>query len=164
MLITCRFYFLLVFVFGTIPAGLYAKQHYNSILANVDYLHGSAESLLTITNLLIGTHSGCAGTPAAACVTCTPLTVVCLTCAGQCWGSGLASGELRIQRRVSDKGHSPQALPAGCRARADGQGGCNSVYYTPDAAPMTMMGPCAGFAAVLLGSQKRPRPPRMAGS
>ena len=42
-------------MFGTIPAGIYAKTHYNSILANVDYLHGSAESLLTITNLLIGT-------------------------------------------------------------------------------------------------------------
>jgi len=48
------FYFLLVFVFGTIPAGIYAKTHYNSILANVDYLHGSAESLLTVTNLFIG--------------------------------------------------------------------------------------------------------------
>ena len=68
MLVTSRFYFLLVFVFGTIPAGLYAKQHYNSILANVDYLHGSAESLLTVTNLLIGKHSGRAGTQAAACV------------------------------------------------------------------------------------------------
>lgn len=68
MLSACRFYFLLVFVFGTIPAGLYAKQHYNSVLANVDYLHGSAESLLTVTNLLIGKHSGRAGTQAAACV------------------------------------------------------------------------------------------------
>ena len=57
----CSFYFLLVFVFGTIPAGIYAKQHYNSILADVDYLHGSAESLLTVTNLLIGEHTGPAG-------------------------------------------------------------------------------------------------------
>ena len=75
------FYFLLVFVFATIPAGIYgeasqidthtpsslanehsswwtddvaAKTKYGTILANVDYLHGSAESLLTITNLLIG--------------------------------------------------------------------------------------------------------------
>ena len=75
------FYFLLVFVFGTIPAGIYgelfstspartllsgqltlrvlaaAKTHYGTILANVDWLHGSAESLLTVTNLLIGTDS-----------------------------------------------------------------------------------------------------------
>lgn len=105
------FYFLLVFVFATIPAGIYgtptplhaqvrlhlapawhclwgcnlcwiviimivifepcvfgyfkqkvcvisvnaaAKVKYGTILANVDWLHGSAESMLTITNLLIG--------------------------------------------------------------------------------------------------------------
>ena len=47
------FRFLLVFVFATIPAGIYAKVQYNDILANVDWLHGSAESMLTITNLLI---------------------------------------------------------------------------------------------------------------
>ncbi|GIL79525.1 hypothetical protein Vretifemale_8853 [Volvox reticuliferus] len=47
------FYFLLVFVGATIPAGIYAKSHYGTSLANVDWLHGAAESLLTITNLLI---------------------------------------------------------------------------------------------------------------
>ena len=47
------FKFLLVFVFGTIPCAIYAKLQYNDILANVDWLHGPAESLLTITNLLI---------------------------------------------------------------------------------------------------------------
>ena len=47
------FYFLLVFVFGTIPAGIYAKVHYGKILADVDWLHGGAESLLTLTNLFI---------------------------------------------------------------------------------------------------------------
>lgn len=47
------FAFLLVFVFATIPAGIYAKVVMGDILANVDWLHGSAESLLTITNLLI---------------------------------------------------------------------------------------------------------------
>lgn len=47
------FRFLLVFVFATIPAGIYAKVHYHDILANIDWLHGGAESLLTITNLLI---------------------------------------------------------------------------------------------------------------
>lgn len=40
-------------MFATIPAGIYAKTHYNDILANVDWLHGLAESLLTVTNLLI---------------------------------------------------------------------------------------------------------------
>jgi Protein of unknown function (DUF3593) len=90
------FYFLLVFVFGTIPAGILgtqamaavqhpqhtssscngtailllmsihlvasclraAKTRYGTTLANVDFLHGPAESLLTITNLLIGEPRG----------------------------------------------------------------------------------------------------------
>lgn len=47
------FRFLLLFVFATIPAGIYAKVQYHDILANIDWLHGGAESLLTITNLLI---------------------------------------------------------------------------------------------------------------
>mmetsp|Transcript_10394 Transcript_10394/g.10468 ORF Transcript_10394/g.10468 Transcript_10394/m.10468 type:complete len:391 (+) Transcript_10394:93-1265(+) len=47
------FQFLLAFVFATIPAGIYAKVQYQDILANIDWLHGTAESLLTITNLLI---------------------------------------------------------------------------------------------------------------
>ena len=47
------FYFLLAFVGGSIPAGIYAKTHYHDILANVDWLHGGAESLLTLTNLFI---------------------------------------------------------------------------------------------------------------
>lgn len=47
------FCFLLVFVFGSIPAAIYAKVAYDEQLANVDWLHGGAESLLTITNLFI---------------------------------------------------------------------------------------------------------------
>ncbi|KAL4441258.1 hypothetical protein ABPG77_011495 [Micractinium sp. CCAP 211/92] len=47
------FYFLLVFVFATIPAGIFAKKIYGTALANVDFLHGTAESLLTLTNLFI---------------------------------------------------------------------------------------------------------------
>ncbi|KAJ1414902.1 hypothetical protein B484DRAFT_335101 [Ochromonadaceae sp. CCMP2298] len=47
------FQFLLVFVFATIPAGIYAKVAYHDILANVDLLHGAAESFLTVTNLFI---------------------------------------------------------------------------------------------------------------
>ncbi|CAM9827915.1 unnamed protein product [Choristocarpus tenellus] len=50
---TFAFAFLLVFVVATIPAGILAKVQYGEILANVDYLHGLAESFLTITNLLI---------------------------------------------------------------------------------------------------------------
>ncbi|KAK7399119.1 hypothetical protein VNO78_10294 [Psophocarpus tetragonolobus] len=47
------FYFLLLFVAATIPAGIYAKVHYGTSLSNVDWLHGGAESLLTLTNLFI---------------------------------------------------------------------------------------------------------------
>jgi Protein of unknown function (DUF3593) len=47
------FYGTLVFVAITIPAGLYAKAAYGTTLANVDWLHGSAESFLTMTNILV---------------------------------------------------------------------------------------------------------------
>jgi hypothetical protein len=47
------FQFLLVFVFATIPAGIVAKTQYGDILANVDWLHGTAEAMLSVTNLLI---------------------------------------------------------------------------------------------------------------
>ncbi|AFZ37287.1 hypothetical protein Sta7437_3800 [Stanieria cyanosphaera PCC 7437] len=47
------FYMLLVFVAVTIPAGIYAKVHYGKALANVDWLHGSAEVFLTLSNILV---------------------------------------------------------------------------------------------------------------
>ena len=47
------FYVLLVFVAVTIPAGLYAQVHYSETLANVDWLHGSAESFLSLSNILV---------------------------------------------------------------------------------------------------------------
>jgi heme A synthase len=47
------FYVLLIFVGVTIPAGIYAKIHYNLALANVDWLHGSAEFFLTLSNILV---------------------------------------------------------------------------------------------------------------
>ncbi|KAM0938456.1 hypothetical protein DsansV1_C23g0178411 [Dioscorea sansibarensis] len=61
------FYFLLAFVGATmiieqvecswsgccLPAGIYAKVHYGTSLSNVDWLHGGAESLLTLTNLFV---------------------------------------------------------------------------------------------------------------
>jgi hypothetical protein len=52
-LVLFGFYFLLVFVFLTIPAGIYAKKVYDTTLANVDWLHGGAESMLTLTNLFL---------------------------------------------------------------------------------------------------------------
>jgi hypothetical protein len=47
------FYMTLVFVAVTIPAGIYAKVAYGEALANVDWLHGSAEFFLTLSNILI---------------------------------------------------------------------------------------------------------------
>jgi len=54
------FYGTLVFVAITIPAGIYAQTVYGTSLANVDWLHGGAESFLTITNILlvVGLKSG----------------------------------------------------------------------------------------------------------
>mmetsp|Transcript_17065 Transcript_17065/g.34775 ORF Transcript_17065/g.34775 Transcript_17065/m.34775 type:complete len:568 (-) Transcript_17065:47-1750(-) len=47
------FQYLLLFVLGTIPSGIITKSTYGESLANVDWLHGGAEALLTITNVLI---------------------------------------------------------------------------------------------------------------
>lgn len=45
--------FLLLFVFATIPSGIISRSVYDTSLANVDWLHGGAEALLTATNILI---------------------------------------------------------------------------------------------------------------
>ncbi len=47
------FYGTLVFVAVTIPAGIYSQVHYGETLANVDWLHGSAELFLTLSNILV---------------------------------------------------------------------------------------------------------------
>lgn len=47
------FYVLLIFVAVTIPAGIYAKQAFGEELANVDWLHGSAELFLSLSNILV---------------------------------------------------------------------------------------------------------------
>ncbi len=47
------FYFTLVFVVATIPAGLYCQIVLKQTLSNVDWIHGTAESLLTIANILV---------------------------------------------------------------------------------------------------------------
>ena len=49
--VTVGFAACLLFVFLTIPAAIAAKVLYGVSLANCDWLHGSAESMLTITNL-----------------------------------------------------------------------------------------------------------------
>lgn len=50
--VTVGFATCLLFVFLTIPAAISAKLLYGVSLADSDWLHGSAESLLTITNLV----------------------------------------------------------------------------------------------------------------
>jgi len=47
------FQFLLVFVLSTIPSGLVTKGTYGVSLADCDWLHGGAETLLTLTSLLV---------------------------------------------------------------------------------------------------------------
>ena len=51
--VTVGFVTLLAFVFLTIPAAIAAQVLYGVSLADSDWLHGSAESLLTITNLVL---------------------------------------------------------------------------------------------------------------
>ncbi|KAL3777339.1 hypothetical protein HJC23_010141 [Cyclotella cryptica] len=50
--VTVGFATCLLFVFLTIPAAIGAKVWYGVSLADCDWLHGSAESLLTVTNLV----------------------------------------------------------------------------------------------------------------
>ncbi|WP_198805623.1 DUF3593 domain-containing protein [Leptolyngbya sp. BL0902] len=47
------FYALLIFVAVTIPAGAYAQFVRNEELANIDWLHGSAEAFLTLSNIFV---------------------------------------------------------------------------------------------------------------
>jgi hypothetical protein len=47
------FQFVLLFVVSTIPSGIIAKSVYGTSLANVDWLHGGAETLLTLANILV---------------------------------------------------------------------------------------------------------------
>ena len=47
------FQFVLFFVLSTIPSGIISKSLYGETLANVDWLHGGAELLLTVANVLI---------------------------------------------------------------------------------------------------------------
>jgi len=51
------FQFILLFVLSTIPSGIVTKSVYGVSLADCDWLHGGAESLLTVANVLI--VSGC---------------------------------------------------------------------------------------------------------
>mmetsp|Transcript_12262 Transcript_12262/g.29211 ORF Transcript_12262/g.29211 Transcript_12262/m.29211 type:complete len:174 (+) Transcript_12262:80-601(+) len=47
------FQFILLFVISTIPSGIISKATYGTSLANVDWLHGGAELLLTVANIMI---------------------------------------------------------------------------------------------------------------
>lgn len=47
------FYLTLLFIAVTVPVGIYAQRVYGVSLANVDFLHGSAEVFLTLANIFI---------------------------------------------------------------------------------------------------------------
>jgi hypothetical protein len=47
------FQFVLIFVMATIPSGIISKATYGTSLANVDWLHGGAELLLTVANIML---------------------------------------------------------------------------------------------------------------
>ena len=50
------FQFVLLFVISTIPSGIISKAVYGTSLADCDWLHGGAELLLTVANILIVRH------------------------------------------------------------------------------------------------------------
>lgn len=52
-LVQFGFAFLLLFVIATIPSGIISKSVYGVILADSDWIHGTAESLLTCTNIML---------------------------------------------------------------------------------------------------------------
>lgn len=52
-LVQFGFAFLLVFVILTIPSGILSKSSFGLILADCDWVHGAAESLLTCTNIML---------------------------------------------------------------------------------------------------------------
>lgn len=52
-LVKFGFQFLLLFVLATIPTGIVSKSVYGVSLADADWLHGGAELLLTVTNLIL---------------------------------------------------------------------------------------------------------------
>ena len=58
------FQFVLIFVAATIPSGIISRAAYGDSLANVDWLHGGAEALLTIANicLVLGFKNGASPT------------------------------------------------------------------------------------------------------
>ena len=72
------FQFVLLFVLSTIPSGIVTKATYGQSLADTDWLHGGAESLLTAANVLI---VSCECEPSLACLllfhllACSPLLV-----------------------------------------------------------------------------------------
>lgn len=47
------FQFILLFVISTIPSGILSRSIYEQSLANTDWLHGGAETLLTVANVLV---------------------------------------------------------------------------------------------------------------
>lgn len=53
------FQFVLLFVLSTIPSGIISKSVYGTSLANVDWLHGGAEALLTVANVMIVSSTCC---------------------------------------------------------------------------------------------------------
>jgi hypothetical protein len=53
------FQFILIFVLSTIPSGIVTKAVYGMSLANTDWLHGGAETLLTVANILVVRDKPC---------------------------------------------------------------------------------------------------------
>jgi hypothetical protein len=101
------FQFVLIFVMATIPSGIISKATYGTSLANVDWLHGGAELLLTVANimLVLGFKEGASKNLAK-----TPVNVgrvVALGCAG------LFAAACALGPGLGFEAHSPFLLGIG---------------------------------------------------
>ena len=52
-MVQAGFALVLLFVAVSIPAGMYSRQHLGLAMANVDWIHGPCELILSISNMLV---------------------------------------------------------------------------------------------------------------
>lgn len=105
------FQFVLIFVAATIPSGIISRAAYGDSLANVDWLHGGAEALLTIANicLVLGFKNGASPTTPSTTGSTLPITGQQLALAS----AGLFAAACALGPGLGVEAHSPFLLGLG---------------------------------------------------
>ena len=105
------FQFVLIFVAATIPSGIISRAAYGDSLANVDWLHGGAEALLTIANicLVLGFKNGASPTTTSTIGNTLPITGQQLALAS----AGLFAAACALGPGLGAEVHSPFLLGVG---------------------------------------------------